>query len=105
MFISPLQTREPLGIQAVVGLIALGILVWGVRELIQWKALDAGRRVRYVFIVILSSIILVVSLRRVYHEAGNRTIPASGYSYSMEQGTCTITAYDHPVAGCSTYAK
>jgi len=108
-FSSPSQTGEPVGLQAVVGLIALGILVWGVRGLIQWKIIDARRKGRYILLVVLSSIIFIVSLLRVYHDTGekiasrgqNRPLAGSSLGYSIEHGTSSA-GWNLPI---STNAK
>jgi hypothetical protein len=103
---SPSQSGDSTGVQAVVGLIALWVLVWGVRGLVQWKAVGAGRRARYIFISVVAGIVFVTSARQVFHNVQalhgqNRPISSSSLGYSVERGTCAA-GYDQPVSGCAT---
>jgi len=106
LFTAPSQSGEPLGVQALVGLIALGIFVWGARGLTQWKAIDTRKKFRYILLAALSSVVFFVSLREIYYGvAMAKSRDTSGlYSYSVLCSTNT-SVYDNTVTECSTYTK
>jgi len=106
---SPSQTGDSIGLQAVVGLIALVIFVWGVRGLLQWKVIDSGKRARYMFVTIISSIVLIASAVHVYHDVGKmitiqgKETPFSGpsYGYTVQHGTDTLSGWEQLVSTAS----
>lgn len=109
---SPSQSGDSTGTQAVVGLIALVTLVWGLRELLQWKDIDGRKKTRYIFIAAVASIILITSILRVYQEAAQKiiarkqetSVASSSLGFTTQHGTSTLSGWDNPVSGCATTA-
>jgi hypothetical protein len=106
----PAQSEDSIGVQAVMGLIALVVLVWAVRGLFQWKVIDASRKKRYIFITVVAGVVLGSAVWKAYISTqGYIHIPvkkyevtASSFSYVVNHESITAAGFEQPVAGCAT---
>ena len=91
---SPAQSGDSIGMQAVMGLIALVVLVWSARGLLQWKGIDSSRRRRYIYITAVAGFVLVSSIWKAYlSTAANIHIHSKKYEVSTSSFSYTVNHY------------